>query len=73
MKTMKASDFKGKCLKELDNLPEEGILITKHGKPVAKVLPIKETRMWDYYGCLKTKIKVSGDIYSTGEKWNAES
>lgn len=66
MKNMTASEFKAKCLKELDNLPEEGIVITKHGKPVAKVIPIKKKRMIDYYGCMKGQIKIHGDIFSTG-------
>jgi prevent-host-death family protein len=66
MKNMTASEFKAKCLKELDNLPEEGIVITKHGKPVAKVVPIKKKNFMDFYGCMKGKLKINGDIYSTG-------
>lgn len=70
---MKISDFKAKCLKEIENLPEEGITLTKRGIAIAKVVPIKPTNMMRYYGCMKGKMKILGDIFSTGEKWDAES
>jgi antitoxin (DNA-binding transcriptional repressor) of toxin-antitoxin stability system len=76
MKTMNASEFKAKCLKELDNLPDEGIVLTKHGKPVAKVLPMIESKKGKYakyIGCMKGQIKIHGNIFSTGRKWNAQS
>lgn len=70
---MKISEFKAKCLKEIENLPDEGILLTKHGVTIAKVIPIKKARMIDYYGCMKGQIQIHGDIFSTGVKWNAKS
>ena len=73
MKTMKISDFKAKCLKEIENLPDDGITLTKHGIAVAQVVPIRKKRMIDYYGCMKGQIQIHGDIFSTGIKWNAES
>lgn len=76
MKTMKASEFKAKCLKELDNLPDEGIVLTKHGKPVAKIIPLNESKKGKYakyFGSMKNEIKIYGDIFSTGVKWDAES
>ena len=38
-RTMKASEFKAKCLKLMDEVAENGgeIVITKNGKPVAKL------------------------------------
>lgn len=44
-KTIKASDFKAKCLKLMDEVAESGeaIIITKHGKPVAKLTPCERT------------------------------
>ena len=36
MQQMNASKFKEQCLAVLDHLDPEGILITKHGKPVAR-------------------------------------
>lgn len=72
MKKINASKFKEQSLSILDNLDAEGIIITKHGKPVAKLLPIQEQSA-NLIGALKGKIKVKGDIMSTGIKWNAES
>jgi antitoxin (DNA-binding transcriptional repressor) of toxin-antitoxin stability system len=72
MKQMNASLFKEKCLSILDNLDPEGIVVTKRGKPVARVLPA-ECGCADLIGSMKGKLKVKGDIFSTGLKWNAES
>jgi prevent-host-death family protein len=42
MNTMSASDFKAHCLAVLDRVAEANVeyLITKHGRPVAKVVPV---------------------------------
>jgi prevent-host-death family protein len=72
-KVMNASEFKAKCLKILENLPEQGVLILKHGKPVARVISVQDQKPLELYGALKGKIKIKGEILSTGVKWNAES
>jgi prevent-host-death family protein len=72
-KTISASEFKAKCLKVLDHLGREGIVITKRGHPVARVTPVEPTGIGKYYGSMKGKIKAKGGIFSTGIKWNAES
>lgn len=72
---MAISKFKAQCLKLVENLDDEGIVILKHNKPVAKVVPIRsdfEERN-KLIGSMKGKIKINGDIFSTGIKWNAES
>jgi len=56
----------------LDRVDPEGIVITKHGKPVAKLIPIN-TDTAKLIGSFKGKIKIKGEILSTGLKWNAES
>ncbi len=48
------------------------IIITKHGKPVAKLIPI-HTDTAKLIGSFKGKIKIKGDILSTGVKRDAES
>jgi len=50
----------------------DGILITKHGKPVAKLVPV-HTDNANLIGSLEGKIKIKGDILTTGMKWHAES
>ncbi len=65
-----ASKFKEQCLAVLDNLGPEGIVVTKHGKPVARVLPVK-AGCASLIGSMKTKIQVHGDIFSTRLKWES--
>jgi prevent-host-death family protein len=71
-KTIGAAQFKEKCLSILDRLSPEGIIVTKHGKPVAKVVPI-EAASSSLIGSLEGKIRIKGDILSTGIEWDAES
>ena len=72
MQKIAASKFKEKCLAILDNLDPEGIVITKHGKAVARLLPAS-TDCAELIGSMKNKIRVHGPILSTGIKWDAES
>lgn len=72
MKTMNASKFKEQCLAVIENLAPEGVLITKHGKAVAIVLPASSDCA-DLIGSMKGKIKIHGNIAFTGLKWDAES
>ncbi len=72
MKELNASVFKAQCLSLLDGLSPEGLTITKRGKPIAKVMPISSDCS-GLIGMLKGTVTIHGDIFSTGEKWNAES
>jgi prevent-host-death family protein len=72
MELINASKFKEQCLALLDNLGPEGIVITKHGKPVARLIPASSDCA-DLIGSMKGKIRVQSDILSTGVKWDAES
>ena len=56
----------------LDQVDPEGIVITKHGKPVAKLVPI-HTDTAKLIGSFKGKIKIKGKILSTGLEWDAQS
>ena len=60
-KTIGAAQFKEKCLAILDEVGPEGIIVTKHGKPVAKLIPI-ETDSAHLIGSLKDEIDVKGTI-----------
>jgi antitoxin (DNA-binding transcriptional repressor) of toxin-antitoxin stability system len=102
-KTVSAAEFKVKCLWILDHLKPEGVVITKQGRAVARVIPmisetpkVRQVRGKDalkfrrqaranssrpsgpvdnskLIGALKDEVLVLGDIFSTGEKWDAES
>ena len=69
-----AGEFKAKCLKLMDAVQEEGteFVITKRGKPVAKLVPIAPKRRKPIFGCMKGRIKITGDIMAPLDvKWNA--
>ena len=72
VKTIGAARFKEQCLALLDTVGPEGIVITKHGKPVARLLPIASESS-ELMGSLAEELKIRGDILSTGLSWDAES
>jgi len=72
MKEISASKFKEQCLWLLDHLGPDGLVVTKHGKAVARVIPANSDCA-DLIGSMRGKVKVTGDVFSTGVAWNAES
>jgi prevent-host-death family protein len=72
MKSVAAAKFKEQCLALLDTVGPEGIVITKHGKPVAKLIPLG-TESKGLIGALAGKLRIRGKILSTGIAWDAES
>jgi prevent-host-death family protein len=70
MKTIPAAKFKEQCLSILDHLDPEGVVVTKRGRPVARVTPVEQGSA-HLIGSLKHLIKIKGDIMSTGRKWEA--
>lgn len=72
MKTIAAGRFKDICLQTLDEVAASRtpVVITKRGRPVAKLVPIAmTTRVRSLAGSVTFE---SGDPYSTGEVWDAE-
>lgn len=68
-----ASEFRQKCLALMDNLPAEGILITKHGHPVARLMPVRPS-CGDLIGSVPGMVTDAGDdLFTTGIGWDAES
>jgi prevent-host-death family protein len=70
--TIAAGEFKAKCLKLLDEVAEkrEPLIITKHGKPVAQVVPIPAQR--NIVGAMKGSVLWMGDIISPIDvEWDA--
>lgn len=75
MKAMPAAKFKAHCLKVMDRVQATGVpvLITKRGRPVAKLVPADESRS-EIFDSLKGKIEILGDIVSPvvpSEDWDA--
>jgi antitoxin (DNA-binding transcriptional repressor) of toxin-antitoxin stability system len=72
-KTISATEFKAKCLRLLEELDSGGLVITKRGRALAKVLPLNVSTNEGLIGSMKGRIKVKGDLLSTGLNWDAES
>lgn len=69
-----AGEFKAKCLHLLDEVQHSRseILITKRGRPVARLVPVEE-KPSPLFGRMKGTVEIRGDIISpTGEKWEAD-
>ena len=71
MKPIDAAEFKDQCLSILNQLDDEGIVITKGGKPVARLIPIRD-ESGDLIGALEGKLRIKGDIISIGVRWRAQ-
>lgn len=63
--SIKAGEFKAKCLSLMDEVHDKHITITitKHGEPIAMLVPVEKVTK-DFYGCLKGTTTVKGDITS---------
>ena len=63
MKKIPAGQFKAKCLAIMDRVQKTGesVLITKHGKPVARLSPAPAAPE-DVFGYMAGKVKIVGDI-----------
>lgn len=73
MKTIKASEFKARCLKLMDEVADTGesIVVTKNGNPVARLVPYRQ-RHDTLFGALKGSIEVRGDIVAPLDvEWEA--
>jgi prevent-host-death family protein len=74
MKEIPASEFKAKCLAILENIDPEGVVITKRGKPVAKLVPLRPATSGHLIGSMKGEwiVDPEDDLFSTGIRWEAE-
>ncbi len=60
-----AGQFKAQCLRLMDQVAQthEEITITKHGKPVARLVPIElEDSEESIYGWMEGSVQITGDI-----------
>ena len=67
------SEFKARCLEVLETLRQSGreLIVTKHGKPIARVVPIRKPS--PLRGLFKGQIEIKGDIVHAdfGGDWEA--
>ncbi|MFO1195462.1 MAG: type II toxin-antitoxin system prevent-host-death family antitoxin [Burkholderiaceae bacterium] len=70
-----ATQFKAHALGLIDRVAQsrEEVVITKHGKPMAKLVPIEDDAVPPVFGYLAGLVTREADIVSpVGEPWNAE-
>ena len=75
VRTIKASEFKAKCLKLMDEVAESGgeIVITKNGRPVSRLVPYR-ARPESLFGIDRGRFEILGDIVEPVDvEWEAES
>jgi prevent-host-death family protein len=71
--TIPAGEFKAKCLKLLDEVAEKRkpLIITKRGKPVARLVPVPNGKQ-KLFGSMKGSVLWEGDIISPIDvEWEA--
>lgn len=73
---MAAGAFKAKCLAVMDEVraKRQSVVITKRGKPVAKLVPVDSDED-DFYNFMRGKVQIIGDIVEPViplEDWNLE-
>ena len=71
-----AGEFKAKCLKLMDNVARthEPLVITKHGKPVAMMVPVLPEPAKPLFGYMAGTATVRGDIVAPLDvEWEVES
>jgi len=69
-----AGEFKAKCLGLLDEVQRQRkeFVITKRGKPVAKLVPVDPGRP-SFIGSMKGTLEITGDIISPIDvQWEAD-
>jgi prevent-host-death family protein len=68
MRKMSAAHFKARCLTVMDEVraTRDPVLITKRGRPVAKLVPA-DTARDDFIGHLEGVVRIAGDIESPVE------
>lgn len=73
-----AGEFKAKCLHLMDEVQQHhrSIIITKYGKPIAKLVPFtqrNDAKAKDLFGYMKNTVTILGDIVSPiDETWDVE-
>lgn len=74
--SINAAQFKAKCLKLIDEVAatREPLIITKRGKPLAKLAPIEDETPASLFGYMKGTVQILGDIVNVPhDAWAAET
>ena len=74
--SISAAQFKAKCLKLIHEVAatREPLIITKRGKPLAKLVPIEDETLTPLFGYMKGTVEILGDIVNVPhDAWAAET
>lgn len=71
--TMPVSEFKARCLEIFETLRRQGrdLVVTKHGEPIARVVPVRERE--SLRGMLAGQLEIPADIVEVdfSDEWEA--
>ena len=75
-KQVPATAFKAECLRLIDEMREDGetVIVTKHGKPVAMVSPLRQDETGGIVGALSGSVLRYDDPFAPAvedDAWNA--
>jgi prevent-host-death family protein len=74
-RTIPAGEFKQKCLSLMEEVASsrEELVITKHGNPICKLMPLTARRQHSRFGWMKNSVKIHGDLTQPIEdQWEAD-
>ena len=78
MKEISVTEFKAHCTQIIREVADMPYTVTKRGKPIAMITPIKETNskkpktIEEFMGCMRGSVIEYGDIISPiDEEWDA--
>lgn len=72
-RSMAAAEFKARCLELMDQVRETGVeyVVTKHGEPVAKLVPFTAPRRTPLFGSMKgTVLKFERPLDPLDDEWD---
>ncbi|MDB4353927.1 type II toxin-antitoxin system Phd/YefM family antitoxin [Akkermansiaceae bacterium] len=69
------TQFKAKCLGIIEKVQREksSVIISRHGKPAAELIPIQNAQSGSLFGRAKATTTTKGDLLTTDESWDAEA
>lgn len=71
--TVELNEFNAHTLEILEHLTIPGVILTKEGRPIAKITPLPAINNEPLIGSMKDEITIHGDLFSTGIHWDAQS
>jgi len=70
-----ATQFKAQSLSLIERVAQtrEEVVITKHGRPMARLVPVRGESVPELFGCLSgTVVRATDIVGPVGEDWDAE-